>query len=46
MSFATDILVGLACASASNIRELQRRLDYVLVTNAGRVESLPHKTFA
>ncbi|HLB55801.1 MAG TPA: guanosine monophosphate reductase [Coxiellaceae bacterium] len=35
---------GLTYAGASTIRELQRKLDYVIVTQAGRVESLPHKT--
>ncbi len=34
---------GLTYAGAATIRELQRKLDYVLVTNAGRIESLPHK---
>lgn len=36
---------GLTYGGACNIRELQRKLDYVTVTHAGRVESLPHKTF-
>src|SRR3990167_3678400 len=35
---------GLTYAGASTIRELQRKLDYVIVTPAGRIESLPHKT--
>ena len=35
---------GLTYAGARNIKELQRKLDYVLVTNAGRIESLPHRT--
>lgn len=35
---------GLTYAGASTIRELQRKLDYVTVTPAGRTESLPHKT--
>lgn len=34
---------GLTYAGASNVKELQRKLDYVIVTHAGRVESLPHK---
>ncbi|OGT44900.1 MAG: guanosine monophosphate reductase [Gammaproteobacteria bacterium RIFCSPHIGHO2_12_FULL_38_11] len=34
---------GLTYAGASTIRELQRKLDYVIVTPAGRIESLPHK---
>lgn len=36
---------GLTYGGAENIRELQRKRDYVLVTPAGRNESLPHKTF-
>lgn len=36
---------GLTYGGASNIRELQRKLGYTLVTQAGRLESLPHKTF-
>ena len=35
---------GLTYAGASSVRELQRKLDYVTVTPAGRIESLPHKT--
>jgi IMP dehydrogenase len=35
---------GLTYAGAKNIRELQRKLDYVIITPAGRIESLPHKT--
>ncbi len=35
---------GLTYAGASTIRELQRKLNYVLITPAGRIESLPHKT--
>lgn len=35
---------GLTYAGAASIRELQRKLNYVLVTQAGRIESLPHKT--
>lgn len=34
---------GLTYAGADTIRELQRKLNYVLVTQAGRIESLPHK---
>lgn len=34
---------GLTYAGASTIAELQRKLNYVLVTPAGRIESLPHK---
>ena len=36
---------GMTYAGAINIQELQRKLDYVMVTQAGRLESLPHKTF-
>lgn len=35
---------GLTYGGASSIKELQRKLDYRVITNAGRVESLPHKT--
>lgn len=35
---------GLTYGGASTIRELQRKLNFVLVTQAGRIESLPHKT--
>lgn len=34
---------GLTYAGASTIRELQRKLNYMNVTTAGRIESLPHK---
>ena len=34
---------GLTYAGASTVRELQRKLDYVLISPAGRLESLPHK---
>jgi IMP dehydrogenase len=34
---------GLTYAGAATIRELQRKLDYVRVTAAGRSESLPHR---
>jgi IMP dehydrogenase len=36
---------GLTYGGASDIAQLQRKLDYVLVTPAGRSESLPHRTF-
>ncbi len=43
-----DIIGGLrsGCTygGAATIRELQRKLNYVHVTPAGRTESLPHKT--
>jgi IMP dehydrogenase len=35
---------GLTYAGSSTIRELQRKLDYMIITPAGRIESLPHKT--
>jgi IMP dehydrogenase len=35
---------GLTYAGAATIRELQRKLDYTIITPASRVESLPHKT--
>lgn len=34
---------GLTYAGADTISELQRKLNYVRVTQAGRLESLPHK---
>lgn len=34
---------GLTYAGADSITELQRKLNYVQVTQAGRYESLPHK---
>ncbi|WP_131782530.1 guanosine monophosphate reductase [Legionella gresilensis] len=34
---------GLTYAGADSISELQRKLNYVVVTQAGRLESLPHK---
>lgn len=37
---------GLTYAGADTISELQRKLNFVLVTHAGRVESLPHKLMA
>lgn len=35
---------GLTYGGSATIRELQRKLNYVPVTVAGRLESLPHKT--
>jgi IMP dehydrogenase len=35
---------GLTYAGANTIRELQRKLNYMIVSPAARVESLPHKT--
>jgi IMP dehydrogenase len=37
---------GLTYAGADCIHELQRKLNYVTVTPAGRTESLPHKLFS
>lgn len=34
---------GLTYAGADSISELQRKLNYVVVTQAGRLESMPHK---
>ena len=35
---------GLTYGGAATIRELQRKLDYIRITPAGRHESLPHRT--
>ena len=35
---------GLTYGGADTIRELQRKLDYIRITPAGRHESLPHRT--
>jgi IMP dehydrogenase len=34
---------GLTYGGAATIRELQRKLDYITITPAGRIEGLPHK---
>jgi len=34
---------GLTYGGSDNIRELQRKLNYLVVSNASRIESLPHK---
>ena len=34
---------GLTYGGASTIRELQRKLVYIRITPAGRMESLPHR---
>ena len=34
---------GLTYGGAATIRELQRKLDYIEITPAGRMESLPHR---
>jgi IMP dehydrogenase len=33
---------GLTYGGASTVKELQRKLDYIIITPAGRIESLPH----
>lgn len=35
---------GLTYAGAESIRELQRKMNYSIITPAARVESMPHKT--
>ena len=35
---------GMTYAGASTIKELQRKLVYVKITPAGKIESLPHRT--
>jgi len=35
---------GLTYAGAETVKELQRKLDYMVVSQASRIESLPHKT--
>ena len=35
---------GLTYGGAATIKELQRKLDYIEITPAGRTESLPHRT--
>lgn len=35
---------GMTYGGSATIRELQRKLDYMEITQAGRIESLPHKT--
>lgn len=37
---------GLTYAGADTISELQRKLNFVQVTQAGRIESMPHKLMA
>ena len=34
---------GLTYGGAANIRELQRKLDFIEITPAGRNESMPHR---
>jgi IMP dehydrogenase len=34
---------GMTYAGANTIRELQRKLNYQIITSAARIESLPHK---
>jgi len=35
---------GLTYGGASTIRELQRKLDYITISSASKIESLPHRT--
>jgi len=35
---------GLTYAGAGNIRELQEKVQFVIVTQSGKIESMPHKT--
>lgn len=35
---------GLTYAGAATITEMQRKLDYTIISQAARIESLPHKT--
>jgi len=35
---------GLTYSGSATIKEMQRKLNYVTVTQAGRIESLPHRT--
>jgi IMP dehydrogenase len=35
---------GLTYGGSSTLRELQRKLNYMVVSQASRIESLPHKT--
>lgn len=37
---------GLTYGGSATVRELQRKLDFTLITPAARLESLPHKTFS
>lgn len=36
---------GLTYAGASTIKEMQRKLDFVVVSQSAKIESLPHKLF-
>lgn len=36
---------GLTYGGAASISELQRKLDYIEITQAGRMENLPHRIF-
>jgi len=36
---------GLTYSGSNTIRQLQRKLDYIIVSQSGRIESLPHKLF-
>ncbi|MBI5139463.1 guanosine monophosphate reductase, partial [Candidatus Nomurabacteria bacterium] len=41
--FVGGLRSGLTYGGASTIRELQRKLNYMIISEASRVESLPHK---
>ena len=41
--FVGGLRSGLTYAGANTISELQRKLNYVTITQAGQIESLPHK---
>ncbi|MCX7123211.1 MAG: IMP dehydrogenase, partial [Gammaproteobacteria bacterium] len=36
---------GLTYGGAATISELQRKLNFTIITSAARIESMPHKTF-
>lgn len=42
--FIGGLRSGLTYAGSATIKEMQRKLNYVVITPAGRIESLPHKT--
>ena len=37
---------GLTYGGSATIREMQRKLEYIVISQAARLESLPHKTFS
>ncbi len=42
--FIGGLRSGLTYGGSSTIRELQRKLNYMVISDASRIESLPHKT--